>query len=582
MSPVVSYPFPDEASALDMTPLSIPPSDLASQRNFLPPSRLCARALQSTYLQLDRNLTLPQYQQRLRSYATRPNRGATRPTHLGVDTHENSEENQARGDVALGIAPMGRSVDSTSSSRTYDISKEVGDRSSPATQPPFSSTTDCIPCAGISRVEDIPPLPLVAVNLSCRGGETVAVSGCGEVSGAARPRNKWGEKRQGSRARSVTLSPEAAQALWDNVTRAEQEHLAGGEEEGDMRGIERDGFVERGGGGSVADMLEGLCMDGSSSSEKGSDEDERKSEEGQETQEDGADEDKRENKSVVGRGAKDSGGEVKGEELVGGAGGVGSMVGGWFKRLHSLIGDAFTKVTYSPGKLLGKTSHKDMYGGMAMLTGCTACTVIVTQNEIVVANAGDSRAVLCRGDKAIALSKDHKPQLPEERVRIYAAGGYLEMGRVNGNLNLSRALGDLVYKQDSSLPPQKQIVTAAPDVLAVTIDEVRDEFLIIGCDGIWEFLSCQDVVDFIRERIDTSANLSDILKELFDELISPNPALFEFGCDNMSAIIVDLKPSLRSAFANGGLSSTPNTILSTTTSFLSTHTSPQGSPRVDS
>ena len=70
-------------------------------------------------------------------------------------------------------------------------------------------------------------------------------------------------------------------------------------------------------------------------------------------------------------------------------------------------------------------------------------------------NAGDSRAVLAlkRGDKhqALEMSVDHKPELPEERMRIEKAGGFVEENRVKGILNLSRSLGDLEYKSDTSL-----------------------------------------------------------------------------------------------------------------------------------
>lgn len=183
-------------------------------------------------------------------------------------------------------------------------------------------------------------------------------------------------------------------------------------------------------------------------------------------------------------------------------------------------------------------------GSLAMLAGCTALSVLMTNTQIVVANTGDSRCVLCRGDVAVELSKDHKPGLAEERSRIYAAGGWLEMGRVNGNLNLSRAIGDLVYKSNSSLPPERQVVSGVPDVVIVDITE-HDKFLVIGCDGIWESSTSQEIVNFIRDRIDTMETLGEVLEALFEELLSPNPTLFEFGCDNMTAILVDLQPQRR-------------------------------------
>ena len=57
--------------------------------------------------------------------------------------------------------------------------------------------------------------------------------------------------------------------------------------------------------------------------------------------------------------------------------------------------------------------------------GCTAVVAVVKGSEVWVANAGDSRAVLCRGGQALALSEDHKPQSETERNRITAAGGFV-------------------------------------------------------------------------------------------------------------------------------------------------------------
>lgn len=199
------------------------------------------------------------------------------------------------------------------------------------------------------------------------------------------------------------------------------------------------------------------------------------------------------------------------------------------------------------GRLFGRSSSgsSTTSRSLANSAGSTALTVCITPTTVVVANVGDSRCVLCRGSEILELSQDHKPQLAEERIRIYAAGGYLEMGRVNGNLNLSRALGDLAYKADGTLPPEKQILSGCPDIVSIERDLEADEFLIIGCDGIWELLSSAEVAEFVKRRIDHVPDLCRILRELFDSLLSPNPALFEYGCDNMTAFIVDLKANRR-------------------------------------
>ena len=70
-----------------------------------------------------------------------------------------------------------------------------------------------------------------------------------------------------------------------------------------------------------------------------------------------------------------------------------------------------------------------------------------------------------------------------EKARICAAGGFVDFGRVNGNLALSRAIGDFEFKKSADLSPEQQIVTAFPDVIAHTITD-DDEFLVIACDGM--------------------------------------------------------------------------------------------------
>lgn len=70
---------------------------------------------------------------------------------------------------------------------------------------------------------------------------------------------------------------------------------------------------------------------------------------------------------------------------------------------------------------------------IAMFTGCTACVCFIDGSKIYCANAGDSRAVLCKKGVAIPLSIDHKPDLDSEKNRIYKADGWVAEGRVKGN-----------------------------------------------------------------------------------------------------------------------------------------------------
>jgi protein phosphatase 2C family protein 2/3 len=170
--------------------------------------------------------------------------------------------------------------------------------------------------------------------------------------------------------------------------------------------------------------------------------------------------------------------------------------------------------------------------------GCCAVAALLTHdNKIYVANAGDSRSVLGVKGQVEPLSFDHKPGNDDEKARISSAGGYLENGRVNGNLALSRALGNFQYKRNSSLGPQAQIITANPDVTCHEIKE-DDEFFVLACDGIWDCLSSQNVVDFVRYQASLGKELTEIGERICDHCLAPEASKEHIGCDNMTVLIV--------------------------------------------
>ncbi|GMQ09275.1 hypothetical protein CsSME_00052704 [Camellia sinensis var. sinensis] len=218
---------------------------------------------------------------------------------------------------------------------------------------------------------------------------------------------------------------------------------------------------------------------------------------------------------------------------------VGSMIEGliWSPR----GGEANGHVNDWPSE---EGPHSDFHGPTS---GSTACVAIIRNNQLFVANAGDSRCVISRKGQAYNLSRDHKPDLEAEKDRIVKAGGFVQYGRVNGSLNLARAIGDMELKQNKSLPAEKQIVTANPDVNTVELCD-DDEFLVIACDGIWDCMSSQQVVDYVQHQLNAETKLSVVCERVLDRCLAPSAG--GEGCDNMTMILVQFKKPLSSGVSS--------------------------------
>jgi serine/threonine protein phosphatase PrpC len=226
--------------------------------------------------------------------------------------------------------------------------------------------------------------------------------------------------------------------------------------------------------------------------------------------------------------------------------------------------------------------------------GCTANVCLISVNEspcplLYCANAGDSRSIVVRSDgRAVPLSIDHKPSLAGERRRILHAGGRIigKMDpRVQGDLNLSRAIGDWRHKQNRDLPLELQMISPRPDI---TITEISkdDEFIVLGCDGIWERFSSLDCASFVATtaaqprndevgsppssrgsqlspqkqlyyehhygvHIDKKLSVGEICEKICAATVrkptefSGVPVGASIGCDNMSVIVVRIGDKLR-------------------------------------
>ena len=180
---------------------------------------------------------------------------------------------------------------------------------------------------------------------------------------------------------------------------------------------------------------------------------------------------------------------------------------------------------------------------ISMFTGCTANVLVIHDKKLFFANAGDSRSILCKKGQAFPMSVDHKPSIPAELKRIESAEGWVSDGRILGNLNISRGIGDSEYKVNKKLKPEDQIISNFPDVKIENLSDDID-FVVIACDGIWDCKTNQEVCDFFEEKLkkEPEKKISKFIEELFDEILAPDVYTDTgVGCDNMSCIVIQFK-----------------------------------------
>ncbi|CAK9192961.1 unnamed protein product [Sphagnum jensenii] len=158
--------------------------------------------------------------------------------------------------------------------------------------------------------------------------------------------------------------------------------------------------------------------------------------------------------------------------------------------------------------------------------GSTASTAVLVGDHLLVANVGDSRAVICKGGKAVALSTDHKPNQTDERQRIENAGGVVMWAgtwRVGGILAVSRAFGDRLLKQ---------YVVADPEIQEDTIEKGVD-FLVLASDGLWDVVSNDDAVEIVANILNAEeADAEEAANKLTKEAYRRGSA------DNITCLIV--------------------------------------------
>ncbi|XP_054798704.1 probable protein phosphatase 2C 76 isoform X2 [Prosopis cineraria] len=153
--------------------------------------------------------------------------------------------------------------------------------------------------------------------------------------------------------------------------------------------------------------------------------------------------------------------------------------------------------------------------------GSTASTAVLVDNHLYVANVGDSRTIISKAGKAIALSEDHKPNRSDERKRIENAGGVIMWAgtwRVGGVLAMSRAFGNRMLKQ---------FVVAEPEIQEEVIDEEL-ELLVLASDGLWDVMPNDDAASLARAEDEPEAAARRLTEAAFSR----------GSADNITCIVV--------------------------------------------
>jgi len=198
-----------------------------------------------------------------------------------------------------------------------------------------------------------------------------------------------------------------------------------------------------------------------------------------------------------------------------------------------------------------------------LLAGTTAVIAVLCESctKLVIANVGDSRAIICRRDsdnkiKVVLSSADHNLDRLDEVERILAANGMIVernggIKRVIPNpkefseddiikqklaLNMSRSLGHTILSNYG--------VCSQPEFFSTIIQ--NDDILILASDGLWELMENNEVADFVCNYNDLQQACREISREVANRC-----KLIHRKSDNLTIIVVQftitpLQPNITS------------------------------------
>ena len=193
---------------------------------------------------------------------------------------------------------------------------------------------------------------------------------------------------------------------------------------------------------------------------------------------------------------------------------------GW----REAIWDAFAETDAELRKR--SDSHRDASGSTVL------CVVFDGRGRLYVASLGDCRCVLASQHHGyVNLTTDCRADRPDEVARVVEAKGFVANRRVNGQIAVSRALGDFAFKQPPDAPPA---VSWEPDISEVLL-RPSDDFLVLGCDGLYDVLTSEEAVDHVRGQLFAGSPLDDAALNLVHHAIDDKDSR-----DNVSVVLVKI------------------------------------------
>jgi protein phosphatase 2C family protein 2/3 len=194
--------------------------------------------------------------------------------------------------------------------------------------------------------------------------------------------------------------------------------------------------------------------------------------------------------------------------------------------------------------------------------------IIIVDKKIYIANVGDSRAILSLnlGSEYIIVTEDHKPNNEKEKIRIINNGGqvYQTQTPINGEegdvlngqillgpyrvlpgrLSVSRTIGDIEAK-GIQFGGNPNVVVPYPDIYSFDLEKDDIDFLVLGCDGIYDQISSEEILDcawMILRNKEINYNLHQKCGIIVDFILKASMARKSF--DNVTCVIVALKDNL--------------------------------------